>query len=388
MMERWPEVDERGNVVRLVRSFFEFIEVKELGEEPEFYLWTRRGCARAGEELRWLATLWYEPASEAVGYVAPDLDAYMDLLAEALRGKLEGKRVMVDFSGGKDSLATLAVLRELSERLDFTVVAVYVYVPYLEATDSLKFAEEAARRLGVDFELVEADRRRILYYLYRSGLPRRGARWCTYLKVRALRDLMEERRFDLEAKGDRLVEAGKRLTRLYHLLRTGTFLQGRKLNVVYSLTLLDVVKICREVGLVHPHYLIGLPRVSCAYCPYKSLYELELAEDLPVEDPGLIDHVLTIQYQRYYSPVVSREEFLEQHLWRYSPSIAKQLATVRREYSGREELGVDEVRRAFSSLWRSPLPRAERIALEELREAVKEVEGPDLILKPGERRPV
>jgi len=374
MMERYP-ILRAGRTEGSIRTFPDFIEVTREGTE-HYYLWSVGRGVRLLPQYTNVVRNWYEPGLGVIGYTAYDIEAYVETLLRELRDHLKGKRVLVDFSGGKDSVATLALLQMLSESLDFKVYAGYVHMPFLEPPENLDFAEYAAERLGAEFVMVEAERKIMRFYLESTGLPKRGRRWCTYLKIRGLRRIKKIVRPHYEAKGDRLLEAGKRLRRLYHYLRSRKFLDGTKLNVVYPLTILDVVNLVRRVGLTHPQYLAGIPRVSCKYCPYKSLYELEASEGFEVEDEGYVEYVARREYQRIYSLTLEWDEFWSQHLWRFSPTPSSMLASLRAQHPPSDTMDLEEARSLFSSLWTEPLPDAEKLSLEGMMEvALLSLEG-------------
>ena len=99
-----------------------------------------------------------------------------------------------------------------------------------------------------------------------------------------------------EVAGDRVWEATKRMRGFAAYAAKESLLEGKRFGPIYALTMLDVVRACREAGVVHLHYLRGLSRVAFAYCPYKSSYELSLG--LQPEDPGFVEEVLKKSYSR------------------------------------------------------------------------------------------
>jgi len=210
----------------------------------------------------------------------------------------------------------------------------------------------------VNLEVVEANRGQMLFYLSREGLPRRGSRWCTSLKMRALREARRRLSPDYEARAERLAESGKRMERLSLAFSRGAYIAGKTLNLVYDLPALAVAQVLRERGLVHPHYLDGLPRVSCSLCPYRSLYELTLSRAYPLEDEGLVEHAVRMQFQRLYSAVSQWEEFWGYALWRFTPSAARWRLEERRAAGAGELLTLEEARSMFRSMWVSE-PRLE-----------------------------
>ncbi len=369
MMERYPVIRE-GRIRGTIRTFPDFVEIMR-ESSVEYYLWRGEYGVRLSPEFSHCLEVWYEPGLGVFGYAAPDFEEYVDLVARGLADVIRGKTAVVNFSGGKDSVVSLAILAAVRERVDFRLYAAYVHMPFLEPPSCLDFAERAAERLGVELISVEAERRRVKTYLERQGLPKKGRRWCTYLKIRGLREARKSVSADFEAKGDRLVEAGKRLRRMYHFLRKRVFVDGSKVNVAYPLTILDVVRITRELGLVHPQYLAGIPRVSCKYCPYKSLYELYASEDFEVEDEGYVEYIARREYQKYYEPLMSWDDFWEQHLWRFSPTAASLLARFKSEHPEGPCLELEQAIEMFRSVWIEPLPELERLTLEDLERMAK-----------------
>ena len=345
-MERYP-VYRGDSHCCYVRTLPDFLEVTGPQGERHYFWLGGEGVEYSGP----LTRLYWEEPHTPPPWPRVTLEERVRLVAERHGDRLRGRRVMADFSGGKDSAASLAILSRLSEELGFKLTAVYVHMPYLEPSRNLDVAEREAEKLGVDLLVVEADRKRVLYYLSREGLPRRGRRWCTYLKTRALRGAKKKLAPDYEAKAERMVEAGKRMKRLSEMLRKDTFLEGPTINVVYDLELTDVAAIAGRAGLVHPDYLDGVPRVSCKYCPYRSLYELE-AQRSEVEDEALVEEVAYRQWRLYYSARVSWEEYWSRHLWRFPPTLAAIIAGA--EPTGRERVSLEEARELFSSIWRNP----------------------------------
>ncbi len=351
MMERYP-VYRDGEACCYVRTYPDFLEIYADGT-ARYYLW--RGAGGAGYVGPLLKLYWEHPHTppprpsvdpgERIGEIAR---RYGDLL--------RGRHVMADFSGGKDSTASLILLAELSERVGFRLTAVYVHMPYLEPPRNIDFAERAAGKLGVRLHVVEADRRRILYYLAREGLPRRGARWCTYLKTRALRDAKKLLSPDYEAKAERMVEAGKRMRRLAEMKRKGTFMEGPTLNLVYDMEVVDVAAVVAGAGLVHPDYMDGVPRVSCKYCPYRSLYEL-YAQRSEVEDEGLIEEVAWRRWHMAHSARVAWEDYWRLHLWRFPPTTSRLFVDARPTGPG---LSLEEARSLYTSMWRMLVSRDSR----------------------------
>ena len=259
-----------------------------------------------------------------------DIDDIVKLIAKRSKGYLEGKTVVLGYSGGKDSTAALILITKLTEYLNIKLKVMYVYMPYIESTRNLRFVEYVSRRLSINIEIVEPKRRYVRKMLKWLGLPRRGNRWCTYFKVRPIRKVVRGNPRVIEAIADRLFESPKRALRLIKRLKDGFIASKRRFTPVEFMPITDVMFIVKNWSLIHPAYMDGLPRVSCTLCPYKTLYEFNVVETL--EDPGLIDEVLLKEYRKsYVYSKIPFEEFVSNALWRFKPNIALRLYKVKRE---------------------------------------------------------
>jgi hypothetical protein len=169
--------------------------------------------------------------------------------------------------------------------------------------------------------------------------------------MRALREARRRLSPDYEARAERLAESGKRMERLSLAFSRTAYIAGKTLNLVYDLPALAVAQVLREHDLVHPHYLYGLPRVSCSLCPYRSLYELVLSRAYPLEDEGLVEHAAYMQFRRLYSSVSCWEEFWSYALWRFPPSAARWRMEEKEAAGAGEALALEEARSMFKSMW-------------------------------------
>jgi len=177
--------------------------------------------------------------------------------------------------------------------------------------------------------------------------------------------------------GDRLTECEKRWKRLLEAAVKQEFLKGKEFRPTYVLTLLDIVKICREYGLIHPLYLRGLSRVSCVFCPYKTLYELKLETIDEVEDPGFMETILRRSWLKWYYDAVSFEDFVELHLWRYVPNVAKMFVEfrklVKKKIGTENRIPKEEIAKKYRSIWTETLPKLQTVNIEDLIRNVKRI---------------
>ncbi len=297
---------------------------------------------------------WFERGVPAAFRVARSIDEYAHRVLGWGLERVRGRNLLIAFSGGKDSTASVLVARKALDASKLFVV--YIHMPFLEPVKCFDEARHIARLLGVELEVLEPSRRVVLRYLMNEGLPYRGRRWCTYLKTRPMRVFAKSRGVEYAVVGDRIWETVKRFRRLAPLVLSKNIVKKRTVYLVAPLTIIDVVNACRSIGYVHRHYLEGATRVSCIFCPYKSAYELRL--DLgEVEDPGLIDDVLRREWRRWYRDRVDLETFVEEHLWRYKPRNAEMFAKLKSyvlrlaDREGFEEWKVDDFAKLFRSVW-------------------------------------
>lgn len=305
------------------------------------------------------------------------IDDYLQWFVGVASGVLRGKKVVVGFSGGKDSLVASYVLSLASEKLDFKLILVYSHVPFLESEKNRDFVEKAANSLGVDLVEVGPPKPIFREYMFREGLPYRGTRWCTYLKVRPIREFFKKIEADYLVSGDRLVETLKRFRRLIGAAVKGQIVAGKQLRPTFTWTIMDVVRCVRSLGLVHPDYLRGLPRVSCSWCPYKCLFEFTATQATGWED--LIEKVLRREYRLWYQQRgISWDDFRERRLWRYTPGAAQAWNAVMNyveklvEKGELEEARASSVRELYKSMWVEELPNPPVKTLDEILEELRE----------------
>ncbi|RUM46883.1 MAG: hypothetical protein DSY37_04160 [Hyperthermus sp.] len=394
-MERYPVLDLQGNVKGFIASSAEFTVIHG-SRGSSIILWldpyygveissmVRNGVIEI-EDIRIEYARLMEDIPWPLGYTAlPFLHPYVAWAAEQLRDNLAGKTIMVNFSGGKDSVSVLLVLGGLLDYIDsLKIYAVYSHMPFIEAEGNIDFALNAAKKLGVEIELMEADRKLMYKRLTEEGLPYRGRRWCTYMKLKPIKMLRKTRRPEIVADGDRLSEAYKRFSRLYQMSpKKPRLYTGGRIKPIYVWTLLDTVFNTRSSNLVHPDYLKGLPRVACTLCPYKALHEFREEDLSGLEDPGVIEEAIQVSYRkRYLDENIPWEEFRTQHLWRYHPALAREIYRLKKRIEKErnlQEVRSEGIKHMYRSLWANPLPGAKKFTPEEALQRIAEVVGSSL----------
>ncbi len=352
---------------KLVVSSSEFTALLNTRGGPEaVYLWSggvayevssllHDGVIRLPSGLVLNPQQWLEYPSPQLFRVVDSLEEYLEWARPRLE-PLRGQRLLVAYSGGKDSRLVLSILSALEDMLGFRLSLVYVHVPYLEPEKLVWEALGYAERLGYTVTVLEPPRRIVEAYLRREGLPYRGYRWCTYLKTRPMRDYAKAIGARILVVGDRVWEAGKRMRRMAGMLLEGRLYRKGVAYPVALLTVHDTIALTRRLGAVHPAYLEGYARVSCSLCPYKSAYELSLGLG-ELEDPGLIEEVLRMEWRRWYQDRVDYETFVEEHLWRYQPQAARVFAEAKKlvekvhKEKGLPVLTLEEARRMHTWEW-------------------------------------
>ncbi|NPA70572.1 MAG: phosphoadenosine phosphosulfate reductase family protein [Crenarchaeota archaeon] len=322
--------------------------------------------------------LWFEPIVLNMFKTIDSIEDLIEIIYNVCGKVIENSSIVLAYSGGKDSTATLIILLKLQERVSYKLHICYTYLPFLENVKNLNYIDFVSKKLGVNIEIISPPKRIVLKYLKRYGLPYRRCRWCTYLKVRPLREYLKKVNATFHAVGDRATECEKRWRRLYEYIMRMKFISKREFRPIYTLSLIDVIEICKQYMLINPQYLRGLQRVSCVVCPYKSLPELYIENIDETEDPGLLDSVLRYEYYKWYSHVVSFEDFLRYRLWRFVPTVAKLFVDLRRkvlnETSKVDELTLDKYVDLLSSIWREDSRNLfQRIRFEEFMRFLKKL---------------
>ncbi|NJE46713.1 hypothetical protein E3E35_04640 [Thermococcus sp. GR7] len=196
---------------------------------------------------------------------------YIDALAEASKAFLrqfEDYDIIVPWSGGKDSTATLILASEVFK----DVTAIYVRMEYeMPLTD--EYVEKLARKLKIN--LVRVD---VPMSLDEFGMPIHRNRWCTRQKVEALYKAAGEFERPLLVVGDRDGESARRRLKPPVIERKNDIL-GKFLEVMpikfWSGMMVQLFIIMRGFEL-HPLYYEGFYRLGCTVCPSLAEWEVKL----------------------------------------------------------------------------------------------------------------
>jgi len=221
--------------------------------------------------------LWRCPCTEDVSLdtlIKANRD-YIEAFANSSKAFLrafEDHDVIVPWSGGKDSTATLILAKEVFEE----VTAVYVRMEYeMPGTD--EYVEGLAKELGVNLVKVE-----VPMPIGKYGMPTHRNRWCTRKKVEALYSVVSEFEKPLLLVGDRDGESARRR------LKPPVVERGRTLEAMpikfWSGFMVQLFILMRGFKL-HPLYYEGFYRLGCTVCPSLAEWEEKLLTSL-FSSPG------------------------------------------------------------------------------------------------------
>ena len=170
--------------------------------------------------------------------------------------------VGVPFSGGKDSLACLI----LAKKALGDVKAIYIRTNYdMPYTD--EYVECICEKLGVNLivENVNLD-------VEKYGMPTHKNRWCTKLKIEALKRVVKSEGIDTLVVGDREAESRVRRERPVVFERVVKEIFPIK---YWSGAMVQLYVIMNGFNL-HPLYYKGFYRLGCTICPSLSEWEKTL----------------------------------------------------------------------------------------------------------------
>jgi len=203
----------------------------------------------------------------------PYIEAFAEVSRAFLR-QFENHDVLVPWSGGKDSTATLILAKETFGK----VTAVYVRMEYeMPLTD--EYVEKIARKLGVD--LVRVD---VPMPIEKFGMPTHRNRWCTRKKVEALYSVAGEFESPVLILGDRDGESARRRLKPPVLERKtdfGTFLEVMPIKF-WSGFMVQLFILMRGFE-PHPLYHEGFYRLGCTVCPSLAEWEVKLLKKMGVK---------------------------------------------------------------------------------------------------------
>ena len=191
------------------------------------------------------------------------IEEKVDATKNKILSVLEGRdKIIVPWSGGKDSTVVLALLKE--SKLDFTAIHVDTG---LEFDETEEYVERVAKELKINLEIVKAPVGQKFKEFGEKYLRRRD---CTKDKISTLYDYVRENFKDpILVNGDRITESKARSFRpdLYHdeFLVLSPIKYWSNLDEQIYLYLRGIPN--------NPLYERGFYRVGCKTCPFMDLFE-------------------------------------------------------------------------------------------------------------------
>ncbi|MEM0240131.1 MAG: phosphoadenosine phosphosulfate reductase family protein [Candidatus Nezhaarchaeales archaeon] len=192
------------------------------------------------------------------------------------------KPILVSFSGGKDSFATLIIVKKALESLgkEFYVLFSDTKIEYPE---TIRYVEETLRKLGLERKVIKVDAFTNFFDAIKIfGPPARDFRWCCKTCklapiAYAIKSLGGE---CLTFIGLRGVESAKR--KKQGAIWEGIWVKGQTgVSPIHEWNTLNVwLYLFKEGVEVNPLYYKGLERIGCWTCPSMDLAEMQITEDL------------------------------------------------------------------------------------------------------------
>jgi phosphoadenosine phosphosulfate reductase len=184
----------------------------------------------------------------------------------------------ISYSGGKDSLATLLVVRKALGKIPLLFIDTGLEFP--ETIENVTVAAET-----YDLELIRASGREAFWEAFgRLGPPAMDYRWCcSACKLRPVRNLIEERWGEcLSFIGQRKYESMRR-KESNRVFRNGIVKNQISAAPIHNWTALHVwLYLFREQAPWNPLYARGLDRIGCFMCPSSDVAVIgEIREQYP-----------------------------------------------------------------------------------------------------------
>ncbi len=191
------------------------------------------------------------------------LEAFEKIIIWFLQEKARGK-VLVPFSGGKDSLACLILAKKALSEPKALFVETNFDLPQLR-----EYVESVCDRLKVPLIV-----KRVNFDIDKNGFPTFENRWCTNLKINTIEEVVREERIDTLIVGDR--DGESRMRRMRPEVMEKTFGE-REILEVFPLKYLSGGMVQLYILLngfsLNPFYYQGFYRLGCTICPFLSEWE-------------------------------------------------------------------------------------------------------------------
>lgn len=120
-----------------------------------------------------------------------ELRQKVSIVKSDIQNLLETRKSFVLFSGGKDSLATLMYLKDLTKNTDSNLTAIYVDTT-AGLPENTRYVRKVCRYLGVTLKVVKP---KVDYFTLAKkwGIPSFGYRWCCReLKIKPIEEYLDK----------------------------------------------------------------------------------------------------------------------------------------------------------------------------------------------------
>jgi len=205
---------------------------------------------------------------------------------------IKSKLPYVLFSGGKDSLAVLSLVKRACDSLRWEPEAIHVDTT-IAIPDNLKYVREICERLGVKLNVVRP-KETFFELALRKGFPTFRRRWCCeYLKLRPVCEFLKDKSSSrIVFDGIRLEESPRRKGLPYREWKD--FLNCYLYHPILEWTSRDVKDYLAEEKLpINPLYSKGFKRAAECWCGlYKSVEEFKL---LRQHYPDIFNNLLNLE---------------------------------------------------------------------------------------------
>jgi len=251
-----------------------YLVTRRLGGVADVYYGPRRVARiRIPDCLREIEVLELEKPLESFGLTMRSLlDAnreFIEMLEHVSKSFLlrhggDARRVIVPWSGGKDSTAALLLAREVFDN----TIAVYIDTG-VDFPENREYVEEMASRLGIELIIERAPVREELER--GRALPTHEDRWCTALKIESIVRTVKRLGLSTVIVGDRDAESRSRSLRPFVRVENG-------IRYLYPIKIWSTLHVQLFLEYKHvPHnplYDAGFYRIGCYICPSLRSWEL------------------------------------------------------------------------------------------------------------------
>lgn len=193
-----------------------------------------------------------------------------------IRKAAQGRLPYVLFSGGKDSLAVLSLVKRACDYIRVQPEAIYVDTT-ITIPENLNYVVEICRQLGVKLNIVRPEST-FFELALRKGFPTFRRRWCCeYLKLRPVEGFLKDKPASrVVFDGVRMEESLRRKNTPY--MEWKDYLNCYLYHPILEWTSKDVHDyLAKERLSINPLYSKGFKRAAECWCGlYKSIDEFRL----------------------------------------------------------------------------------------------------------------